>query len=46
MRQVIYVLILPLVLLSGLLFANREIKNQTSKIQHQSLSLLLKAKLY
>jgi len=31
MRQVIYVLILPLVLLSGLLFANREIKNQTSK---------------
>jgi len=31
MRQVIYALILPLVVVSGLLFANHEIKNQTSK---------------
>jgi hypothetical protein len=31
MKKVIYVLILPLVLVSGLVFANREIKNETSK---------------
>ena len=29
MKKVIYVLILPLVVVSGLLFANREIKNET-----------------
>ena len=38
MRRVIYVLILPLVLLSGVLFANREIKNQTSKNSPRPLS--------
>jgi len=31
MRKVIYTLILTLVMVSGLLFANREIKNETSK---------------
>ena len=31
MKKVIYALILPLVLVSGLVFANREIKNETSK---------------
>ena len=31
MKKVIYVLILPLVVVSGLVFANREIKNETSK---------------
>jgi hypothetical protein len=31
MKKVIYALILPLVVVSGLLFANREIKNETSK---------------
>jgi hypothetical protein len=31
MKKVIYVLILPLVVVSGLLFANRETKNETSK---------------
>src|SRR5436190_13316667 len=31
MRKVIYALILPLVVVSGLLYANREIKNETSK---------------
>jgi hypothetical protein len=30
MKKVIYVLILPLVVVSGLVFANREIKNETS----------------
>jgi len=31
MKKVIYVLILPLVVVSGLVFANRQIKNDTSK---------------
>ena len=31
MKKVIYVLFLPLVVVSGLVFANREIKNETSK---------------
>ena len=31
MKKVIYALILPLVVVSGLLFANREIKNETPK---------------
>ena len=31
MNKVIYALILPLVVVSGLVFANREIKNETSK---------------
>lgn len=31
MRKIIYGLILPLVVVSGLVFANREIKNETSK---------------
>ena len=31
MKKVIYVLILPLIVVSGLVFANREIKNETSK---------------
>jgi len=31
MKKVIYVLILPLVVVSGLVFANSEIKNETSK---------------
>lgn len=31
MKKVIYVLILPLVVVSGLVFANRELKNETSK---------------
>ncbi len=31
MKKIIYALILPLVVVSGLLFANREIKNETSK---------------
>jgi len=31
MKKVIYALILPLVVVSGLIFANREIKNETSK---------------
>ena len=31
MKKVIYGLILPLVVVSGLVFANREIKNETSK---------------
>ena len=31
MKKVIYVLILPLVVVSGLVFANREINNETSK---------------
>jgi hypothetical protein len=31
MKKVIYALILPLVVASGLVFANREIKNETSK---------------
>ena len=33
MKKVIYALILPLVVVSGLVFANREIKNETSKKQ-------------
>ncbi len=32
MKKVIYALILPLVVVSGLVFANREIKNKTSKM--------------
>ncbi|MEI9808515.1 MAG: hypothetical protein WDO16_11960 [Bacteroidota bacterium] len=32
MKKVIYALILPLVVVSGLVFANREIKNDTSKL--------------
>ena len=31
MKKVIYALILPLIVVSGLVFANREIKNETSK---------------
>lgn len=31
MKKVIYALVLPLALVSGLVFANREIKNETSK---------------
>src|SRR3954468_11418980 len=31
MKKIIYVLIFPLVVVSGLVFANREIKNETSK---------------
>jgi hypothetical protein len=31
MKKIIYTLILPLVVVSGLVFANREIKNETSK---------------
>ena len=31
MKKVIYALILPLVVVSGLVFANREIKNEASK---------------
>jgi nitrate reductase cytochrome c-type subunit len=31
MKKVIYALILPLVVVSGVVFANREIKNETSK---------------
>jgi hypothetical protein len=31
MKKVIYALILPLLVVSGLVFANREIKNETSK---------------
>ena len=31
MKKVIYALILPLVVVSGLVFANSEIKNETSK---------------
>ena len=31
MKKVIYTLILPLIVISGLVFANREIKNETSK---------------
>jgi hypothetical protein len=31
MKKVIYALLLPLVVVSGLVFANREIKNETSK---------------
>jgi hypothetical protein len=31
MKKIIYVLIVPLVVVSGLVFANREIKNETSK---------------
>ena len=31
MKKVIYVLILPMVVVSGLVFANRQIKNETSK---------------
>lgn len=31
MKKVLYVLILPLVVVSGLVFANQEIKNETSK---------------
>ena len=31
MKKVIYALILPLVVVSGLVFANREIKNEVSK---------------
>lgn len=31
MKKIIYVLILPLVMVSGLVFANREIKNETPK---------------
>ena len=31
MKKIIYALILPLIVVSGLVFANREIKNETSK---------------
>ena len=31
MKKVIYALMLPLVVVSGLLFANRELKNETIK---------------
>ena len=38
MKKVIYALILPLVVVSGLVFANREIKNETSKPTPKPLS--------
>ena len=31
MKKIIYALVLPLVVVSGLVFANREVKNETSK---------------
>ena len=31
MKKIIYVLIVPLVVVSGLVFANREVKNETPK---------------
>ncbi len=36
MKKVIYALILPLVVVSGLVFANREIKNETSRKSAQT----------
>ena len=36
MKKVIYALILPLVVVSGLVFANREIKDETAKIVFKS----------
>ena len=44
MRKVIYALILLLVVVSGLVFANREIKNETSKKSITKPLLLLKEK--
>jgi hypothetical protein len=38
MKKVIYALILPLVVISGLVFANREIKNETPKSTPKPLS--------
>lgn len=38
MKKIIYTLILPLVVVSGLVFANREIKNEPSKINPNPLS--------
>jgi hypothetical protein len=38
MKKVIYALILPLVVVSGLVFANREIKNESSKSTPKLLS--------
>ncbi|GAB4039582.1 hypothetical protein [Spirosoma gilvum] len=40
MKKIIYALILPMVVVSGLVFANREIKNEVSK---KSISKLLSA---
>ncbi len=46
MRKVIYALVLPLVVVSGLVFANREIKNETSeKSTPKPLSAETKAEL-
>ena len=42
MKKVIYALILPLVVVGGLVFANHEIKNETPKKWPPSRSLLLK----
>jgi hypothetical protein len=42
MKKVIYALILPLVVVGGLVFANREIKMKLLKNRSQSHSLLLK----
>lgn len=38
MKKVFYALMLPLVVVSGLVFANREIKNETEKLSPQALS--------
>ncbi len=38
MKKIIYALILPLVVISGLVFANHEIKNETSKSTPKPLS--------
>ena len=43
MKKVIYALILPLVVVSGLVFANREIKNETSKKSAPSASTYMEA---
>jgi hypothetical protein len=43
MKKVIYALILPLVVVSGLVFANREIKNETSKKSAPSASTNMEA---
>jgi hypothetical protein len=42
MKKIIYMLMLPLVVVSGLVFANRETKMKLLKSQSQSDSLLLK----
>jgi hypothetical protein len=45
MKKIIYMLILSLVVVSGLVFANREAKDIVSKRPILNLSLLLKGKL-